>query len=81
MVPNIGTNYVFPQWLPFPKKVAAVLAALVFALPNLAWDTTQHCEFFSGKMALTLAEMGVPCLEYIISQPCSPRGLDIMIDD
>lgn len=33
------------------------MAGLIFALPGLPWDATQHCELFSGKMAVTLAEM------------------------
>ena len=42
---------------PSPCQIVAVLAGLIFALPGLPWDATQHCELFSGKMAVTLAEM------------------------
>ena len=35
-----------------------MLAALIFSLPNLDWNhPTDHCEFFSGKMSVTLGEL------------------------
>ena len=45
-------------WPPlFQIEVLAGLAALVFSLPGLSWAPTQHAEFFSGKMEVTLAEI------------------------
>ena len=43
-------------------EVLALLAALMFSLP-LSFEPLDHVELFSGKMAVTYAEMQVWCDE------------------
>lgn len=38
------------------SQVIAMLATLVFAVPNLSWDPIDHFETFAGKMSITKGE-------------------------